>query len=206
MLRNCSEMASIIVGQNRQEWTISTELLSFHSGYFRSALKGGFAEATTRRVELLDGNPEAFELIVEWLHTHEVGARLPYSYGDYEGQGARLGKLLDTWMLAEYLQMPKLQNIIITSMSDQMTETNYIPVKEFNRVCEATGPGTPLYTWIGECTAWAWPVCDNFYEDCTDESAVQLLISLCDTLYSKRRITGKKCPINELCLVEEPKD
>ncbi|KFY63698.1 hypothetical protein V496_03765 [Pseudogymnoascus sp. VKM F-4515 (FW-2607)] len=134
---NCTQIATIILGEEKKEWKIPTDLLCFHSDYFRSALKGGFAETKAKRVELLDQKPAAFELVVEWLYTHVVGARLPYE--SYDEQDTRLGKLLDTWLLAEYLQMPRLRNIIIRSMSDQVTEKDYVPVTEFNRVCEITG-------------------------------------------------------------------
>ncbi|KFZ15744.1 hypothetical protein V502_05435 [Pseudogymnoascus sp. VKM F-4520 (FW-2644)] len=202
--KNCNRITTIIVGEEKKKWRIPTDLLCFHSGYFRSALKGEFAEAKAETVELLEAEPAAFELVVEWLYTHGVGARLPCE--DWEEQFAKITKLLDTWVLADYLRIPRLQNTIIRSMSDQMTEMPNIPFKEFNRVCKIVGSDSPLWIWMGECAVWILPGYDDFYEECIDESAVQLLVCICQTLEVKRRISGDKCPINEACLVDELED
>lgn len=199
--RNCNQIAIVIVGEEKKEWRIPTDLLCFHSGYFRSALKGGFAEAKTKIVKLLEEETATFELVVEWLYTHGVGARLPYK--DWEEHCAKIGKLLNTWVLAEHLQMPKLQNVIIRSMSDQMATMENIPYKEFNRVCEIVGSDSPLWTWMGEWAVWVLRDYDYFYEECIEASAVQLLVNVCQTLQVTPHISGNECPINESCLVDE---
>ncbi|OBT71523.1 hypothetical protein VF21_09686 [Pseudogymnoascus sp. 05NY08] len=201
---NCTEIATIIVGVERKKWTIPTDLLCFHSGYFRSALKGGFAEAKTKTVELLEEQPAAFELVVEWLYTHAIGARLPNE--DEEEQSAKIGRLLDTWVLSEYLQMPKLQNIIIRLMSDQLTRLEAIPIEEFDRVCGVVSSNSPLYTWMGKYAIWVLSDDDCFYDDCIEKSAVHLLVNVCQKLQVKRRITDNKRPIYVSCLVDEPED
>jgi hypothetical protein len=150
---------------------------------------------------LLEEETATFELVVEWLYTHGVGARLPCK--GWEEHCAKIGKLLNTWVLAKYLQMPKLQNGIIRSMSDQMAAVKNIPYKEFNRVCEIVGSDSPLWTWMGECAVWVLRDYDYFYEECIDASAVHLLVNVCQTLQVTPHISGSECPINESCLVDE---
>jgi hypothetical protein len=101
--RNCTQIATIIVGEEKKEWRIPTDLLCFHSGYFRSALKGGFAEAEAQRVELLDEKPESFKLVVEWLYTHEIKVSGRSTNTNFYCEQPEFDTLLDTWMLANYL-------------------------------------------------------------------------------------------------------
>lgn len=156
------------------------------------------------RVELQDEKPAAFELIVEWINGQTLGADFPYEYE--EDQRIRIGRLLDMYLLAEFLQMPKLQNAIIRDMSDQLTETEYAPVKEFERVCDSMMRIGPLYNWMGESGVWISVRDESFYDECACESAVQLLINVCNTMRHKSELIREdKCPVGRLSLVEEPR-
>lgn len=112
-----------------REWNIPMDLLCFHSNYFKSALQGEFAEAQTKRVELLDEKPEAFALVVEWLYTHGIKVS-----GRGVGKGVyreepNFGTLLEAWTLADYLHLPKLQNIIMKIMDERVTIHKEVPVE-----------------------------------------------------------------------------
>ena len=157
------------------------------------------------RVELLDEKPAAFELIVEWINYQTLGAELTYGYEEgQEYETIRIGRLLDTYLLAEFLQMPKLQNAIIRDMSNQLTETEYAPVKEFERVCDSMMRIGPLYNWMGEACVWISVRDDSFYDECACESAVQLLINVCNTMKDKSELIREdKCPVGIRSLVEE---
>lgn len=196
-----AKIVTIIVGEDKKEWKMPMSLLCFHSGYFQSALKGGFAEAKAKRVKLLDEKPATFEVVVNWLYTHDVGVRVQDD--SWEEHCATIGKLLDTWILAEYLQMPRLQNTIIRLMSDQITKMPNIPYKKFNRVCQIVGRDTPLYTWMGECAVWVESMYDGFYDECLEELALDILVNFCKKNKTGCFISGDECPINESCLVEE---
>lgn len=187
-----------------REWKIPFDVLSAHSNYFRDIPKRKSGEATVERVELQDEKPAAFELIVEWINDQTLGANFLYEYE--EDQRIRIGRLLDMYLLAEFLQMPKLQNAIIRDMSDQLTETEYAPVKKFERVCDSMMRIGPLYNWMGESGVWISVRDESFYDECACESAVQLLINVCNTMrYKSELIREDKCPVGRLSLVEEPR-
>lgn len=65
------ETATIEVGTglNKKTFHVHRDLLSFYSGYFKAALRGGFAEATSGVVQLETEEPVVFEGFVKWF-TH----------------------------------------------------------------------------------------------------------------------------------------
>ncbi|OBT56614.1 hypothetical protein VE04_03128 [Pseudogymnoascus sp. 24MN13] len=99
-LANRTQIASIFVGEQMEEWRIPTDLLCYHSAYFRGALRGEFAEAKEQKVELRDADPAAFRTIVECLYTHDISEDPEETP---EERDACFGHLLDVWVLADYL-------------------------------------------------------------------------------------------------------
>ncbi|KAL5345083.1 hypothetical protein ACLOAV_010037 [Pseudogymnoascus australis] len=203
LLNNCTQVATIIVGEQKKEWSIPTDLLCFHSAYFRRALRGKFAEAEEQKVELRDTEPLIFELVVEWLYTHSIGMHL--SYKTVTDMNVSFGKLLDAWLLADYLQITKLQNVLIRSMSCRVTELRYVPVKELNRVQGILGGRSPLYDWIMDVCAWGAGVYDEFITDCLDESALDILGQVCGILSSEVH-SPDRFPFNDNYLSREIED
>lgn len=56
-------------GQGTESWTIHRDLLTHHSPFFAAALSGSYKESTTNTVELIEDDPGAFTLFVQWLYT-----------------------------------------------------------------------------------------------------------------------------------------
>jgi hypothetical protein len=139
------------VGDQEKEWRIPTDLLCYHSGYFRSALKGEFAESQIRRVELRDEKPEAFALVVEWLYTHKIELNDAQRWNMYMEEPS-FNTLLKTWVLADYLQLPKLQNIIMKVMDDRVTFHKEVPIADVSRAYQ--GFDTKLNKWILDICVW----------------------------------------------------
>lgn len=160
-----------------QEWNIPMDLLCFHSKYFRSALQGGFAEAKAKRVELLNEKPEAFELVVEWLYTHEIKAPVRNAENSLsiDDEEPRFGRLLDTWMLADYLDLPKLQNFIMKMMNERVKHHQDVPIEEVNRVYPVCFD-SPHSDWILDVCVFAIPQnydMVDYFSDAPDRSLLQ---------------------------------
>lgn len=138
-----------------QEWNIPVDLLCFHSSYFKSKLQGKFAEAKNKRVELLREKPEAFGLVVEWLYTHglKVSSRNEKANTDMYCEELGFGTLLDTWTLADKLDLPELQNIIMKIMDKRVTYHQLIPIAEVAILYEDYEP-TKLSQWILYSCVW----------------------------------------------------
>ncbi|KAI5212219.1 hypothetical protein E4T42_01327 [Aureobasidium subglaciale] len=52
---------TIVVGPEKEPYTLHKELLCFYSDFFRAAFQGSFKEATEGRIELLDVQVDTFE-------------------------------------------------------------------------------------------------------------------------------------------------
>lgn len=140
----------MVVGkEEQQQWIIPLDLLCVHSGYFRSALKGGFAEANSKRVELLDEKPSTFKFVVGWLYTHKIKELAPRS--NFDDLLPSFCILLEAYILAEYLQMPVLQNNIMRFMDDRVSKHHLISERDFAWAFEQADADTPLRKWVVTC-------------------------------------------------------
>ncbi|KAF2845750.1 hypothetical protein T440DRAFT_543382 [Plenodomus tracheiphilus IPT5] len=60
--------ATVIVGANKDQFTVHKSLLVHHSPFFGAALIGNFKEAEKKEVVLLDTLPQTFEFFVHWAY------------------------------------------------------------------------------------------------------------------------------------------
>lgn len=58
------KFATVLVGDEAARFVVHEELLTYHSLYFRAALRGGFAEAADGSVRLQEAHPVVFEIFV----------------------------------------------------------------------------------------------------------------------------------------------
>ncbi|KFZ04808.1 hypothetical protein V501_08965 [Pseudogymnoascus sp. VKM F-4519 (FW-2642)] len=130
-MSNYTQIPTIIVGVGEEErkWC---------------ALRGRFVEAEEQKVELPDIDSRTFKFIVEWLYSHIV--RKPWADTD----DARTGLLLDAWVLADYLQMPRLQNAIMELMDTCIFEAVRIPIEEFQRVFGSYDRSSAFRRWMDQ--------------------------------------------------------
>jgi hypothetical protein len=63
-----SELVTIIVGQEKEQFAVHESLLTHSSAFFRAALSGQFKEASERCVTLDGEDPVVFEFFVYWLY------------------------------------------------------------------------------------------------------------------------------------------
>lgn len=61
-------IARVLVGPEKKEFCIHKNLLVAASPFFKEALDGPFAEATSQQVSLPEHDPEIFELFSDWLY------------------------------------------------------------------------------------------------------------------------------------------
>ncbi|OBT82325.1 hypothetical protein VE02_08193 [Pseudogymnoascus sp. 03VT05] len=170
-MSNYTQIATIIVGvgEEQKKWCIPTDLLCYQSGYFRGALRRHFIEAKEQKVELPDIDPRTFKFIVEWLYSHIV--HKPCADSD----DARTGLLIDAWVLADYLQMPRLQNAIMELMDTCIFESVRIPIEEFQRVFGNYDRSSAFRRWMVDCCTWALDRNDAVIQECVDLSATEIL-------------------------------
>ncbi|KFX92978.1 hypothetical protein V490_05062 [Pseudogymnoascus sp. VKM F-3557] len=170
--RNRTKSASIFVGEDMQEWIIPVDLLCFHSPYFNSVLQGGLWKEENMTVELVDEDPETFELIVEWLYTHEIKTSNRDNLSIHTEEPS-FWILLNAWMLADFLEMRKLQNVIMKLMHERVSFYNDVPLGEFSDAYHDYD-NVYLRAWIIDAFVWAIRT-DNELIDAIDPSHFELL-------------------------------
>jgi BTB/POZ domain len=67
-----SEIVKVYVGNERKLYNLHKNVLCRESPFFQGCLKGEFPEGRTNEVTLNDDNPDAFDLFIGWIYTHEI--------------------------------------------------------------------------------------------------------------------------------------
>jgi hypothetical protein len=116
---------TIEVGEDKAKFHIHKTFLCDASTFFKAALKPGFKESGSQKVELPEDTTETFELFVSWLYTQE-----------YKGMDENLFKTRGT---ADQAELERFMNLFIFAdkvgaqgLKRQMVD------KHFN-ICETRG-------------------------------------------------------------------
>ncbi|OBT71520.1 hypothetical protein VF21_09685 [Pseudogymnoascus sp. 05NY08] len=192
-LANRTQIASIFVCEQLEEWRIPTDLLCYHSAYFCGALRGESAEAKEQRVELRDADPAAFRTIIECLYTHDISENPEETP---EERDASFGHLFDVWVLADYLQIPSLQRTAMQLMGNQISMDRRVPVKEFQRVFANYDQSSPVRRWMVQSCVWALPFQDDLIQTCADICATEMLGDICLMLSKVAPAANRPFPLD----------
>jgi BTB/POZ domain len=101
------------VGEEMEAFAIHEGLACFHSPYFRATFQGNFQGASTREVIFDTTKPGVFGLSVEWLYNQDISETF-CTDGSLSQFLKSLNEtpttpdLVNLWLLAEYLQVPRL--------------------------------------------------------------------------------------------------
>jgi hypothetical protein len=89
------------------KFMIHKDLICYHSPFFKAAFNGNFLEGKTQEMTL-EADVVAFGIVVSWFYTKKLV--------NSDGKTPDLVTLAQSWILAEYFKMPKLQNQIIVQI------------------------------------------------------------------------------------------
>ena len=134
---NGSTTIVIFVGSSRQKFVVHKSFLCHHSPYFQKSLNGQFQEAQTGVVNLDDVDIHAFGLFVDWLYTGQTNeAKTKPSKGKITWEEAT-----ELWILADYLQIPTLQNHTVKMILEKNEEQDISGLFESCLRCWDQTPG-----------------------------------------------------------------
>ncbi|KFY18008.1 hypothetical protein V492_00212 [Pseudogymnoascus sp. VKM F-4246] len=203
-LSNHTQIAPIFVGEEKKEWKIPVDLLCFHSSYFRSALKVEFAGGKPNAVDLPAEKPEAFGLVVESLYTHQIKVADRIKGANISHERPSFGTLLDTWILADYLDLPRLQNLLLKIMDERATYHMEVPINEVSKAYMCTEEDLGLGRWIVDVLRWIIPQNHELLE-CFDETPdLELLkVIFLDTLQRHHVSAREKFELNDNHFIPE---
>ncbi|KAF8864069.1 hypothetical protein BDZ45DRAFT_685274 [Acephala macrosclerotiorum] len=105
-----NELVTIKAGDagNMMEYKVYKQFATYYSPVLSAAFKRGFLEGATREIAMNDiDDPRVFGHIQAWMYNQEADLGIT-ALEDVECE-----QLVDTWILADRLLMPKLQNAVI---------------------------------------------------------------------------------------------
>jgi len=112
-------MVTILVGSQKHKFIAHKDFLTYYSEYFRACLGERFTEAENRVVELDHTEPEAFRHLMDWIYKQDIQS---VAERQIEAIGASVqdvaGEYMDLWILADYLLIPELQNLVLEKLSE----------------------------------------------------------------------------------------
>ena len=137
-------MIDIFVGQERRQWTLHRNLLCHHSRFFdeSSVINGEKRHVNHGKVELLDEDPAAFELLVKWLYQGKIEdvSQLPEdAKWDYAFACQKL------YILSNTLGLIELKNVAIDQFRKGCHEAGLVPgPEEMGPIYVKTPPKSPF--------------------------------------------------------------
>ena len=140
-------------GTYQKSFLIHKEFLCHYSPYFDAAFNGNFQEGANLTLDLEDTSPNTFDIFLDWLYTQKVPSDLEKG----ENGPDVLRQLVDLWLLADRLLIPKLQNEALVALEQTRIALHVRPKYSFNHVYENTVEGSPLRRYMVQLGGSGFP-------------------------------------------------
>lgn len=143
-------MMDIYVGENRRHWSLHSKLLCHHSTFFEDHFAGE-NKKKGGKVELLDDDPRAFELLVKWLYQGKIddvsGMPIEKKW-DYADACQKL------YVLCDKTKLPQLKNMAMDQFRKGCFEAGLVPgPEEMKPIYEKTPPSSPFRKLVSKIAA-----------------------------------------------------
>ena len=146
-------MVDIYVGETKRHWSLHRNLLAHHSSYFENQFPddGKAAKKGGGKLDLLDTDPSAFELLVKWLYQgriEDVSAMPMEKKWDYAEACQKL------YFLCDKVALPTLKNFAIDQFRKGCHEAGLVPgPEEMKPVYEKTPAASPFRKLVSRIAA-----------------------------------------------------
>ncbi|KAL8986077.1 MAG: hypothetical protein Q9177_004264 [Variospora cf. flavescens] len=131
----------LYVGQSRRHWCLHRDLLCYHTPFFQEKTAGN-DKLKPSKIELLDEDPQAFELLVKWLYQGRLDdvSDMPMDKKwDYADTCQKL------YILCDRINMPQLKDTAIDQFRKGCNETGLVPgPEEIKPIYDTTAPRSPI--------------------------------------------------------------
>ena len=112
-------LVTIEVGNDKKQFVIHKDLLTFYSDYFRGAFNSSFKEGAEGKLSLLDVDVEVFDIFHKFLYTGCLA--------DGEGHKISSRKLIRLWLFGDQFMIPCFQNSVVDAILKRMDVALVIP-------------------------------------------------------------------------------
>lgn len=143
-------MIDIYVGESKRHWSIHRNIISHHSNILEQSIDAG-PEFGARKIELLDEDPAAFELLVQWLYQGRIDDVSSLSIDKKWDHADACQKL---YTLCNRLRMTELKNLAIDQFRKGCNEAGLVPgPEEMKPIYEKTPPSSPFRKLVSKIAA-----------------------------------------------------
>ena len=111
---------TLVVGETQTPFQVHEADLFTSSPVFKAAFSPTFKEGSDRKMTLPDEDAELFNLLVEWLYTHNYN--IPQRTGDKSKDAGRFMEPVRLYVLADKYGVTSLKNLIAKNIFDAMKQ------------------------------------------------------------------------------------
>jgi BTB/POZ domain len=166
---------------------VHKEVACYHSKVLDAAFNGSFIESQTKTYELEDTSEEAFRLLMQWLYSQKLVLKQLNDSEQPDGQTslAEDKSLVELWVLADRLGMPRLKNFVLKAIYDISEKWFAMSASTFSYIYEHTAPDSLLrqYT-VASCAS----INAAAFEKLTADLPHQMLMEF--SVYMLKRAAG----------------
>ena len=141
----------IYVGEERRHWSLHYNLLCHHSDFFADSCAKDTKKKHGGKLELLDDDPKAFELLVKFLYQGKIDdvGELPLEQKwEYADVCQRL------YILCDRINVPGLKNHAIDQFRKGCFDAGLVPgPEEMKPIYEHTTPSSPFRRLVSKIAA-----------------------------------------------------
>ncbi|CZR58478.1 uncharacterized protein PAC_08370 [Phialocephala subalpina] len=168
-----------------ETFPVHSNYICHYSPFFKAAFQGGFEEADKQEMNLEDTNPLAFGIFVTWLYTQQICRD---SEDVMKNDITWYSILIDLWILADTVLVPRLQNKILEEIDIHRTATKRIPRLLYHQIYNGTSAESPLRLYLID-------YCVNSPRETAevDSHPPQLLVDIINETRSRVRAQPGKC-------------
>ncbi|KAI8934194.1 hypothetical protein NX059_008943 [Plenodomus lindquistii] len=123
----CSETVVVQVGSEKKRYMLHTDLLKFHSGYFRGALSGAFKESVDGSISLTDVDTDAFDIFVNYIYNGILSASVHTAVEVGQKLDGPVALRWKVYVLADRLIIPELKRDILNLAFNYFSEKSTSP-------------------------------------------------------------------------------
>lgn len=148
-------IVSILVGQQRSQYSAHKEILITRCPFFAKCLSVGMKEANSNEVEFPDDTCLAFNLFFLWIYFEQ--APVPNSHEDVLGA-------MHAWILADKFCMCDWQNVLIDGIMVFWSKTGMAP-GHLSWLCDHSGHSSAIFELGMNQLIWNLAHTPKVYED-----------------------------------------
>lgn len=141
---NSTHVVTLIAKDNDIEtkFVVHKDFACHYCPIFRAAFNSDFLEGQTQTYTLSDTTATTMRFLVEWIYTQSLTIT---QFENKKSDRTETMTLVQLWVLADKLLIPKLQNFVMRKLVQLRDEVSFSAIFSVDYVWQNTLAGSPLH-------------------------------------------------------------